>query len=137
MTSAGISADDTLYRRIRLADLYNDEKLGRVRPQKGCFCNDSTGAGMSVYSERLLSQIGKSPEDVLEGHPGSLLLPIPAEILVRHGQVLEPVPGDEGDPCRDAHVEVKGHKSKPLQRELMKLPLHPSTPAPAPGDLRR
>ncbi len=90
---------------------------------------------MSVYSERLLAQLGMSAADVLRGHSDHFLVPIPQEVLVRHGQVLEAVEGDPGDPCRGAHVEVRGLKSKPLQKELRKLAFHPLTPAPLPGNL--
>lgn len=114
---------DSYFRRIRPEDVYFDPQLGRERPQTGCFCDDSIEGGMSTYSQRLLSAIGKVPADVLARYPDHRLIEIPGSLLVKSGQTISVVEGDDPlDECREAHVEVLGPKGKPLQKALRVIP---------------
>jgi len=113
---------DRYLRRIRPQDLVAAHDLGRWRPQTGCFCNDSVDEGMSVYSVELLRRLGLDTEVVLIQYPNHFYVEIPASLLTDDEQDLTAILGDDvSDPCREAHVEVKGKKGKKLQKQLRLL----------------
>jgi hypothetical protein len=124
--------EDRFLRRIRRQDITFDALLGRDRPQSGCFSDDSDGSGMSAFSMWHLQRLRLESSDVLRGYSGFVLVAIPGRLLIDTlSQTIRHAPTDdllvEGGiemphPCNDAHVEVIGHKGKPLQKAVRKIP---------------
>ena len=78
---------------------------------------------MSAYSQRLLAQEGKEALDLLKRYENYRLIEIPGDLLSSNGQSVYQISGDDPeDECRDAHVEIIGHKGKSLQKKLRRIP---------------
>ena len=62
-----ILKEDRLFRRIPPLWFVTDDNLGRIRPTSQAFRNHRDGSPMSVALEKVLLQLNKGPETVLEG----------------------------------------------------------------------
>ena len=102
--------DEKLWQRIPPWWFHSDESVGRLRPAKAAFDDDSDGGPMSV----VITSEAENPEATLAGHPGFALVSFTAGLARSFGQriVRDPTPEEP------AHALVDGRKTDGIKRRL-------------------
>ena len=117
MTAQGLGDDVSirdeceLFRRVMInpgVHIIWDNNLGRWRPTSAAFRDHKNGSPMSVVLGDILVELGRTPDDVLDGHVGLALAVITAGLARQNNQgvVKDPLPEEP------AHAHVVGEKKK-------------------------
>lgn len=111
-----IADSDPIWRRIPPWHFVFDENKGMMRPSSAAFEDHPNGSAMSVVLGKLVSEAGRTPETVVEGHDGYGLVSFQAGAARKNGQRIAKKWLKE----EPAHAEVFGAKTKGVRKALAK-----------------
>jgi len=112
-----IPDEDELLIRLPPDQVVWDENLNRHRASGEALDDEN----LSSYSSAILTRIGLTPKDVLEGHPESWSVAgILASVFKQRGLKLNPDPDNSGPRCGPAHVTISGPKPSKARSKMAK-----------------
>lgn len=115
-----------LWRRIPPKHVVFDNNSGELRPTSAAFDNDPDGEPMSILIAPVMTELGLSSANAIDGHPGFALASITAGLARECSQKLVRDPL-ENEP---AHGLVVGRKTQGTRRRLARASrwiIRPST----------
>ena len=115
-----VSADTTLLRRIHRTFVVSDGAGGLTLSRQAFqdLRNPDGTEAMSVYVEERLLELGADAAVVLEGFPEHGMAAVPSSAVRACGLGVVWAPTDDGIRGQ-AHANVFGNKTKPVQRALI------------------